>query len=109
IFFFQAEDGIRDGHVTGVQTCALPIYSFSVAPGGYTVTATLSGFRNAAQNVEVTAGASKQIDLSLEPALAQEVTVTATKREQTDIGRASCRERVERTVVAEGIKKTAER
>src|SRR5689334_21443438 len=25
-FFFQAEDGIRDGTVTGVQTCALPIY-----------------------------------------------------------------------------------
>src|SRR5690606_39797095 len=24
--FFQAEDGIRDFHVTGVQTCALPIY-----------------------------------------------------------------------------------
>src|SRR5207253_8274861 len=24
-FFFQAEDGIRVGHVTGVQTCALPI------------------------------------------------------------------------------------
>src|SRR6266508_1993431 len=24
-FFFQAEYGIRDGHVTGVQTCALPI------------------------------------------------------------------------------------
>src|SRR5690625_7306823 len=24
-YFFQAEDGIRDGHVTGVQTCALPI------------------------------------------------------------------------------------
>src|SRR5690625_2652746 len=29
-FFFQAEDGIRDGHVTGVQTCALPI--FGAAP-----------------------------------------------------------------------------
>src|SRR5690606_39537031 len=28
-FFFQAEDGIRDFHVTGVQTCALPIYAFS--------------------------------------------------------------------------------
>src|SRR5690348_17590399 len=27
-FFFQAEDGIRDGRVTGVQTCALPIFSF---------------------------------------------------------------------------------
>src|SRR5439155_18165393 len=25
--FFQAEDGIRDGHVTGVQTCALPIFN----------------------------------------------------------------------------------
>src|SRR5260370_36085934 len=25
-FFFQAEDGIRDSSVTGVQTCALPIY-----------------------------------------------------------------------------------
>src|SRR5690348_15657820 len=27
-FFFQAEDGIRDGRVTGVQTCALPIYTY---------------------------------------------------------------------------------
>src|SRR5690606_40624853 len=27
VFFFQAEDGIRDFHVTGVQTCALPICS----------------------------------------------------------------------------------
>ena len=25
-FFFQAEDGIRDSRVTGVQTCALPIF-----------------------------------------------------------------------------------
>src|SRR5690554_7575647 len=29
-FFFQAEDGIRDADVTGVQTCALPIYEFEV-------------------------------------------------------------------------------
>src|SRR5699024_11752312 len=28
IFFFQAEDGIRDRNVTGVQTCALPICLF---------------------------------------------------------------------------------
>src|SRR5437762_9722321 len=27
LFFFQAEDGIRDTSVTGVQTCALPIFS----------------------------------------------------------------------------------
>src|SRR6266700_8205873 len=30
-FFFQAEDGIRDFHVTGVQTCALPIFAASAA------------------------------------------------------------------------------
>src|SRR5690606_9971104 len=28
--FFQAEDGIRDFHVTGVQTCALPISFFDI-------------------------------------------------------------------------------
>src|SRR5690606_40483883 len=28
VLFFQAEDGIRDFHVTGVQTCALPICAF---------------------------------------------------------------------------------
>src|SRR5690606_39527718 len=31
-FFFQAEDGIRDFHVTGVQTCALPISGPSPKP-----------------------------------------------------------------------------
>src|SRR5690606_39770703 len=29
--YFQAEDGIRDFHVTGVQTCALPIYQTGVS------------------------------------------------------------------------------
>src|SRR5207302_4353431 len=35
-FFFQAEDGIRDFHVTGVQTCALPIcfHQRHIAPHG---------------------------------------------------------------------------
>ena len=31
-FFFQAEDGIRDIGVTGVQTCALPIYDCTSPP-----------------------------------------------------------------------------
>src|SRR5690606_40916910 len=31
-FFFQAEDGIRDFHVTGVQTCALPISGQAFRP-----------------------------------------------------------------------------
>src|SRR5260221_11662078 len=38
-FFFQAEDGIRDHCVTGVQTCALPIYApmaeSNVAPASH--------------------------------------------------------------------------
>ena len=32
-FFFQAEDGIRDRLVTGVQTCALPICIWAIANG----------------------------------------------------------------------------
>src|SRR5260370_203097 len=35
IFFFQAEDGIRDSSVTGVQTCALPIYRDMAGLGLY--------------------------------------------------------------------------
>src|SRR5260370_25587126 len=31
-FFFQAEDGIRDSSVTGVQTCALPICLLTALP-----------------------------------------------------------------------------
>src|SRR5207253_5803839 len=34
-FFFQAEDGIRDGHVTGVQTCALPIFLSRYSSASY--------------------------------------------------------------------------
>src|SRR5258707_3521555 len=60
-FFFQAEDGIRDIGVTGVQTCALPISSvtvslklamFSVAPPA-TVTDEVSAMRSAAPSVRV--------------------------------------------------------
>src|SRR5205085_3822346 len=40
-FFFQAEDGIRDLTVTGVQTCALPISSASVT---VTIRCGTSGF-----------------------------------------------------------------
>src|SRR5437879_13740629 len=32
VFFFQAEDGIRDTSVTGVQTCALPIWRIHAVP-----------------------------------------------------------------------------
>src|SRR5690606_39440652 len=43
-FFFQAEDGIRDFHVTGVQTCALPISANTVITG--TAAASVSNRRN---------------------------------------------------------------
>src|SRR5689334_24547648 len=36
VFFFQAEDGIRDGTVTGVQTCALPISKSGETPSPVT-------------------------------------------------------------------------
>src|SRR5260370_31000325 len=42
-FFFQAEDGIRDSSVTGVQTCALPIWSPSVATSRFRSASTNSG------------------------------------------------------------------
>src|SRR6266446_8253917 len=44
IFFFQAEDGIRDYKVTGVQTCALPIFA-ALERGGRRVTLEAGGMR----------------------------------------------------------------
>src|SRR5690606_39962638 len=48
--FFQAEDGIRDFHVTGVQTCALPIYA-----GG---TFAISGNTNGNGELQIGQGAT---------------------------------------------------
>src|SRR5438034_10925710 len=42
-FFFQAEDGIRDHCVTGVQTCALPICCREHVPHGHWKTTTFTG------------------------------------------------------------------
>src|SRR3712207_3240601 len=43
-FFFQAEDGIRDIGVTGVQTCALPILKMGLMTARITAAKTLAGF-----------------------------------------------------------------
>src|SRR5689334_25244228 len=72
-FFFQAEDGIRDGTVTGVKTCALPIWPV----------VGLGQLRAGRQ------GAGKRLP--------------GGPRDQ--IGRASCRERVESSVGAGGLKR----
>src|SRR5690625_7507855 len=72
-FFFQAEDGIRDGHVTGVQTCALPICR---TERGISISFS-------ARHCFVAVAATKSF----------------TDRSKTsEIGRASCREREETAV-----------
>src|SRR2546430_7546317 len=85
-FFFQAEDGIRDLTVTGVQTCALPIF----APAGR--------FRlwRADLDVATTAqiSAPKAKTASRREALVHFISADPAKRPIMKIGRASCRERV---------------
>jgi iron complex outermembrane receptor protein len=56
-------------------------YAFTLPPGTYAVTATVQGFRRAAQMIDVAADGTRQLDFSLEAALTEEVTVTSMKRE----------------------------
>src|SRR5207249_4972463 len=58
-FFFQAEDGIRDRNVTGVQTCALPIYAL------------VAFTREAWEELQVVPGAADQLLDAAERALAR--------------------------------------
>src|SRR5260370_3834540 len=91
LFRSQAEDGIRDSSVTGVQTCALPIFKSDTytlgesGPSGYTAgswTCVLTGTQTAVlvSNSQVIVGLGKD--------------VTCTINNNDEIGRASCRERV---------------
>src|SRR5437763_14503346 len=77
IFFFQAEDGIRDTSVTGVQTCALPILT---SPSGADSAQTLS-------EASYHPYFMKTLDGDVTHALFEE-------GYRYEIGRASCRERV---------------
>src|SRR5260370_19395503 len=85
-FFFQAEDGIRDSSVTGVQTCALPIYVPEPARRETPLTARIEmlGVSKAFPGVR----ALEHVDFSV-----QSGEVHALMGEN-EIGRASCRERV---------------
>src|SRR5437764_8778889 len=95
-FFFQAEDGIRDTSVTGVQTCALPI-----SPGErYQVVvhvdaAVLADPDQAGQSVledglRVPAGTSQRLACDASRVVMRH---DAAGRLLEEIGRASCRER----------------
>src|SRR2546426_9490166 len=73
-FFFQAEDGIRDYKVTGVQTCALPIFA-AAEERARDLQAQVEQFRAATQELEelrarlsaegADAGASPAVDPTL--------------------------------------------
>jgi iron complex outermembrane receptor protein len=58
-------------------------YTISIAQGSCFVAAAFPGFRSGTQTVEVTSGDLKPVDFTLETTLTEEITVTATKREQT--------------------------
>src|SRR5207253_7793141 len=85
-FFFQAEDGIRDGHVTGVQTCALPIFCRRAA------------WKAAESRLyRVVAGLEKPsmpLDGKLTAAQISAIKDWLDQGAVWEIGRASCRERV---------------
>src|SRR5205823_10084558 len=102
-FFFQAEDGIRDKLVTGVQTCALPILQAAVAPVP-TVrmraepAAADDGARSRSQQHALKAAAISNRYL---PAMSR----AANGPPPRQIGRASCRERVYISVQDEGVRR----
>src|SRR2546430_2925329 len=86
-FFFQAEDGIRDLTVTGVQTCALPILFLILRDRRQQLAGTLSG------------GQQKMLGLARGIALQPKLLMVDEPTEglmpaNVEIGRASCRERV---------------
>ena len=58
-------------------------FTLSLPPGSYNVTVSAPGFRIGHRWSRSSAGASKQLDLTVHATLTEEVTVTATKREQT--------------------------
>src|SRR5258706_2134827 len=88
-FFFQAEDGIRDWSVTGVQTCALPIFDLEIAPPVRWVA------RDNAAEADGQLGLAFEIQVEPEPfiLLSQRI-ILGLEQLELQIGRASCRERV---------------
>src|SRR5207244_5856588 len=91
-FFFQAEDGIRDDLVTGVQTCALPIWSVLDAAGAHLA------LRRHVPGHDRHRAAVRRRALRLRRAVPQDRRGLRDRadrpvRHRREIGRASCRER----------------
>src|SRR5258708_17715441 len=100
-FFFQAEDGIRDDLVTGVQTCALPISCRAVSSSfksRLSIQATARGERSFCRSVSITKASTSALVTPRSPPIPR--ARTGGCRTSVDlspvrskIGRASCRER----------------
>src|SRR5437762_8313587 len=95
-FFFQAEDGIRDTSVTGVQTCALPIWRFredlfyrlNVFP------IQIPPLRERIEDVpELTQAFVKEFAARMKKEVSKVSSQTIDALQRHKIGRASCRER----------------
>src|SRR5207245_3562234 len=84
-FFFQAEDGIRAATVTGVQTCALPIFA-GVNPQDFAVLLDRSSHGLALARRPAQVAKRADVDVRQQAPRRQIVGI--------EIGRASCRERV---------------
>src|SRR5690348_18365013 len=93
-FFFQAEDGIRDGRVTGVQTCALPIL-------GTVANRACAASSHRSRETDQGAGATTFGDTDHGVGRRK----TRPQGRAREIGRASCRERGEIAGVAVALKK----
>src|SRR5207244_7286200 len=99
--FFQAEDGIRDDLVTGVQTCALPIsVDFSMKVGGISEVVDVQAGAVELQTQDAVTGqvVDRRFVNDL-PLIGRSVLDLAYLTPGIKIGRASCRERVLGSVV----------
>src|SRR5690625_6005540 len=96
LFFFQAEDGIRDGHVTGVQTCALLISDVT----GDEIINALQRWSEAV--VLDVASVKTAIANHLAEAIS-DGRITSQDAQRYKIGRASCREREQESRVGKAV------
>src|SRR5690606_40195793 len=91
-FFFQAEDGIRDFHVTGVQTCALPISAALADEGANVVVADRNIDAGKAVADDITSKGGSAIFAEVDVADPDSAAALAERSEERRVGK-ECRSR----------------